>query len=321
MRLDPRLKRALSFALVAAALAFLGAEIWRNADQLRSFRWEVRPGLLALSVAALSAVLLWGVVVWQLVLRRLGARVPFRALARAWFLSNLSRYIPGVVWQFVSLAQLGPAAGLAPSATVMSLLVQMGFMLLSAGILGVYLLPLELAAELGARSPALAWVAPLLLGMRWAAPLALVLVHPVVVRAGLALVGRVTRRQTLRWEGNWAEGVGFLLLSGVAWVLYGLAFYLFLLSFVEVPPAELPAVIAMNGLAFVVGYLAFFAPGGLGFKESALALLLSGVVPTAVAASLAIAARLWTIAAEVLPALFLARGARGRAAPASQRPD
>ncbi|HEV2148860.1 MAG TPA: lysylphosphatidylglycerol synthase domain-containing protein [Longimicrobiaceae bacterium] len=318
MRLDPRLRRGLSYALVAAAFVFLGAEIYGNADQLREFRWEVRPGLLALSIAVLSGVLLWGVVVWQLVLRRFGTEVPFRALARAWFLSNLSRYIPGVVWQFVSLAQLGPGAGLSPSATVMSLLVQMGFMLLSAGILGVYLLPLEMAAELGAQSPAFGWVAPFVLAMRWAAPLALVLVHPGVMRAGLGAVGRATRRPMLRWEGSWAEGVGFLLLSGIAWVLYGLAFYLFLLSFVEVAPAAIPAAIAMNGLAFIVGYLVFFAPGGLGFKEAALAFLLSGLVPTAVAASLAIAARLWTIAAEVLPALVLAR--RG-AAPGATAAD
>lgn len=319
MRLSPRWRRVLSFALVAAAFFFLGREIYRNADQLRTFSWEVRPGLLALSVAALSGVYVWGVVIWQMVLRRFGTEVPFRALARAWFLSNLSRYIPGVVWQFVSLAQLGPAAGLTPSATVMSLLVQMAFMLLAAGVLGVYLLPLRLAEELGAQLPALGWVAPFVLALRWLAPIALLLVHPAVIRAGLVVVGRATRRPMLRWEGSWAEGVGFLLLSGLAWVLNGGAFYLFLLSFVEVAPGALPAVTAMNALAFIVGYLVFFAPGGLGFKESALALLLSGLVPTAVAVSLAIAARLWAIAAEVLPALVLVRGARERVAAAPER--
>lgn len=297
MRLSPRWRRALSVALVAAAFFFLGAEIYRNAEQLRAFRWEPRPGMLALSVAALSGVFLWGVWVWKAVLRKFGVEVPYGALARTWLLSNLSRYIPGMVWQFVSLADLGRGAGLGPSAAVVSLLVQMGFLLVSAGVLGVYLLPLELAGVL----------APLLPALRLLAPLSLLLVHPRVVRAGLQGVGRVTRRETLEWRGSWADGVGFLLLSAAAWAGSGAAFHLFLSAFVELPPEALPAVVAMNALAFLVGYAAFFAPGGLGFKEAALTLLLAGLVPPAVAASLAVAARLWTIAGELLPVAFFLR--------------
>lgn len=305
MKLSPWLRRLSTLVLVAAAFFFLGRTIWLNAGQLRGFRWDVRPGLLALSVLLLSLVLLWGVAVWRVLLRRFGADVPFRALARAWFLANLSRYIPGVVWQFVSLAQLGPSAGLTPAATVTTLLVQMGFLLLSAGIVGVWFLPAAYAGEL----------AGTLRVLRWLSPLALVLVHPAVVGGGLRLVQRVARKGVLEWRGSWAEGVGILLLSGLSWWLYGAAFYLFLASFVELPLSALPVVTAVNALAFIVGYAAFFAPGGIGFKETALALLLSALVPAGVAAALAVASRLWSIAGEVLPALFLARG---RPAPAPE---
>jgi uncharacterized membrane protein YbhN (UPF0104 family) len=290
-------RRLFTALLVAAAFLFLGREIVRNLDQLRSFRWEVRPSLLLLSVALLSLVFLWGVMVWRVLLRSFGAEVPFRPLARAWFLANLSRYIPGMVWQFVSLAQLGPSIGLSPSATVASLLVQMGFLVLSAALLGVYLLPVEFAGELGV----------VLLVLRVIAPLAVLLVHPAVVRGGLRMMERVTRTGMLEWQGSWFEGVRILLLSVVAWLLYGAAFHLFLDAFIPLSSTAITTVTAINALAFLVGYAAFFAPGGLGFKEGALALLLSGIVPGAVAASLAIIARLWTIAAEVLPVPFLLR--------------
>jgi len=291
------LRKIVAGVLVPAAFFFLGREIFRNLEQLRSFRWEIRPGLLALSVVALALVLVWGVVVWRVLLTRVGVEVPFRALARAWFLANLSRYIPGVVWQFVSLAQLGPSAGLAPATIVTSLLVQMGFLLHSAALVGVYLLPLPLAGKL----------APVLPVLRWIMPLSLALVHPAVIRAALRLAGRVTRRPVLEWRTGWLGGVGLLALAAGSWVAYGAAFHLFLLSFVELPPSALPAVIAINAIAWIVGYVVFFAPGGLGFKEAALALLLAGFVPGAVAASLALAARLWTVAGEVLPALLLLR--------------
>ena len=252
--------------------------------------------LAAIGAGLLSAVLLWGVLVWQLVLRRCGLAVPFRPLARAWFLSNLSRYIPGVVWQFVTLAQLGPGVGLTPAVTVMSLLVQMGFLLLAAGALGVWLLPLQPGGDAGA---AVAGAA----------------LDGAAGAAGRASAGDPRRTggggagdeaRHARLGGSWLDGIAFLLISAGSWLLYGAAFFLFLRSFVDLPASAFGAIAAINALAFIVGYVVVIAPGGAGFKEGALALLLTGLLPAGVAASLAVLSRLWSIAGEVLPALLLA---------------
>ena len=309
MKVSPAWRRVASGLLVVAAVVFLGREIVRSAHELQSFDWRARPALLALSVVALSAVLLWGVALWRVTLKGFGIDAPFRPLARAWFIANLGRYIPGVVWQFLSLAQLGPAAGLTPVVAVTSLLVQMGFLFLSALLLGVYFIPAEGAGLL----------APALPVLRWVSPAAVLLVHPWLIRNALALVSRVTRRPMLPWRGSWAAGLGLLLLATVNWGLYGAAFYLFLLAFVDLPATAIPALTAMNALAFVVGYLVFFAPGGLGYKELALAALLATVVPRPVALALAVAARLWTVAGELLPAAILLR--RGRPAPPQPSSD
>ncbi len=297
MRISPRAVKVLSRLLVAAALGFMAWQIVKNAAALRDFDWEVEPLRLAASVVALSGVYLWGVLVWRLTLGGFGARTPVRPLARAWFVANLGRYIPGVVWQFLSLAQLSTAAGLGPALAVTSLLVQMGFLFLSALVLGAFWIPVSAAG----------FIAPALPLVRWASPAAVLLVHPRVIRWALALVGRVTRRETLAWHAGWATGVGLLALAAANWLLYGAAFYLFLSAFVPVSPSAIPALAAMNALAWVVGYIVFFAPGGLGYKELALAALLTSMVPAPVAAALSVAARLWTIAGELLPALLLAR--------------
>lgn len=309
MKLSPTARRWLAAALVLAAAGFIGHRIFTDLDQIRGFDWKLRPWLLALSVVALSLILFWGVLVWKLVLRRCGLEVPFRPLARAWFLSNLSRYIPGVVWQFLALAQLGPGVGLTPAATVMSLLVQMGFLLLSAGALGVWMLPAQLAGPL----------APVLPVLRWISPLVLVAVHPRVIRGALGLVARVTRRSMPEWGGSWMDGVAFLLITAVSWLLSGATFFLFLLSFVDLPAGAFAAVTAINALAFIVGYVVVIAPAGAGFKETAMALLLAGLLPPGVAASLAVLSRLWSIAGEVLPALVLGVR-RPRGAPAAEVP-
>lgn len=307
----PAARRALSYLLVAAAFAFLAREILRNLDGLREFDWQLRPGMLALSLAALVAVLFLGVAYWGVVLRSFGVRIPLIPLARAWFLANLSRYIPGVVWQFVSLAQLGGAAGMGAVLSITSLLVQMGFTLLAAAALGLLILP---GSPLGAAYPALE-------GLRWLAPLVLLAVHPAIIRTLVRVMARLSRREAVDWEGSWAQGVGLLALATLLWLAYGLTFFLFLRAFVDLPMALLPAVIAVHALSFLVGYLAFFAPAGLGFKDAALTVLLAGLMPSSVAASLAVAARLWSIAGEALPALaLLPGGLRGRSAPKMPSP-
>jgi uncharacterized membrane protein YbhN (UPF0104 family) len=300
-------RRILSAALILAAFAFLGVEIARNLDELRDFRWTFRPGMLLVSLLLLVAVFCWGILVWQAVLRRFGVRADFLPLARTWFVSNVSRYIPGMVWQFVSLAQLGGKMGVPATTTVTSLLVQMGFNLIAAILVGAALLPSALAGDLR----------PALEVLRWLAPLGLLLVHPAVIRFLLRHTSRLTRREVLAWHGSWPGGVWLLFLASIAWLLFGAALFLFLRSFTDLAITALPAIAAVNAFAFLAGYMAFFAPGGLGFKDAALTLLLSGIVPPAIAASLAVAARLWNIAAEVLPALVLLP----RRAPASPREE
>lgn len=293
----PWLRTVAAVVLVGAAFFFLGREILRNLDQLRGFEWQVRPVLLLASVVALSLVLLGGTWIWKLVLVKFGISVPLRPLARAWFLSNLSRYIPGTVWQFVSLAGLSAQAGVPAATAVTSLLVHVGFTVLSGALAGVWLLPPELAGKL----------APALAVARWASPLAIACVHPAIIRRLVSIAQRLGRGARIPWQGSWVEGVGFLMLGCLSWLAYGAAFYLFLLAFTSLPPSAYFALAAINALAFLVGFAAVFAPGGIGFKEAAMGLLLAGLVPAGVAAALAIAARLWSIAAEVVPALVLAR--------------
>lgn len=303
-----RWRRAFSALFVLAAFAFLGVYVARNLGQLRDFPWSPRPVLLALSVLVNVAALAWGVWVWKLLLVRVGIRIPFPALARVWFLSALGRYIPGKVWQFVGAAHLGAAAGLPPVVAVTSLAVHTGFFLVGAVLASVYFLPVAVG-NLGGIDLSL---------LRWLAPFLLLAVHPAVIGRGLALLHRVARRPVAAWEGSWRDGLLLLGLAMVAWGLNGLALYLFLAGLVPLPTGTAGAMIGINALSFLVGLAVFVAPAGLGAKEGALAALLTVVgLPAAVAALLAVAARLWAVVAEVAPALLLLRGARGGERPAS----
>lgn len=291
MRAPPWARRLLSYALVAAAVAFLALTVARNWRQLRTYEWEVEIGLLLVSVAAHVAVLIWGVFLWSRVLAHFAAQpVPFPALLRIWSLSNATRYIPGTVWQFLTAAKLSREEGLGGVLALTSMLVHVALSLLAALTVSALVIP---ATLLGLSESAfqLARVAVVVL--------ALLAVHPALLNAGLRLVPRALHREVLSWHGSWGDGVALLLLANLSWLLYGGAYTLFVASLTDVPLAAVIPLTAVNAISFFVGYVAVIAPGGIGVRESAMTVLLTPLMPVGVAAVVSIAARLWSVVAEV----------------------
>ena len=301
MKLPPWARRLATALLVAAAAFYLYRSIAGNAGALRRFDWEVDPLRLIASVVAHVAVLAWGVGVWGRVLRFFEhPPVGLGTLLRIWFLSSLARYIPGKVFQFLAVAQLSRAAGLSGAVLLTSLVVHTGMALLSALVLSAWTLP-------GALFPALP---PLAVGLV-ATIVAGVLVHPRVLNWGVGVLRRLARRDVLRWNGRWIDGMGLLGLSVVSWILYGGAFWLLIASLTDVSAGAVPMLSGVNAFSFFVGYIAIITPAGLGPREVTMTELLSAMVPRSVAAVLSVASRLWTIAAEIVGGLLVLAFTRG----------
>jgi uncharacterized membrane protein YbhN (UPF0104 family) len=287
--LSPAWKKAAAALLVAAAAWFLFRTIEGNWRQIRGYPWHVDPLLLCASVAALVAVLAWGVFVWSRVLRHF-EHPPVRVatLQRIWFLSNLAKYIPGSVFQLVTAAQLSRSAGLSAAVLLTSLLVHTSLSMLAAVVVSAW----TLAAGLFP-APFAPWIVA---GVTAAAVL---IVHPRVLNAVLGAIRRLLKRDVIGWNGSWADGVVLLGLAMGSWALYGGAYYLFVRSLTPVSPAAVPVLTGVNALSFVAGVLTPL-PGGLGVREAAMKQLLLPLLPAGVAGVISIAARLWSVAAELI---------------------
>lgn len=295
-------KKAAAAALIAAAAWFLFDTIRDNWAQVRGYPWQVNGVLLAASVVALVAVLAWGVFVWSLVLRRFEhAPVRLGTLQRIWFLSNLARYIPGSVFQFITAAQLSRSSGLSPGVLLTSLLVHTALSLLAAVVVSAWTLASSSFPTLAAL-----WMG---LGITLAAVL---MVHPRLLNGVFTLVSQVAKRQVIRWNGSWGYGVALLCAGVLSWILYGGAYFLLIRALTPVGVDALPVLTGVNALSFVAGFLTPL-PGGIGPREAAMTALLQGVLPAGVAGVISVAARLWNVAGEVIGGLIVVTLWRGRA--------
>jgi hypothetical protein len=99
--------------------------------------------------------------------------------------------------------------------------------------------------------------------------------------------------------------VGAFAANLFAWGAYGVALIFLAKGLLPDLHLNLPQAIGVFTCSYLVGFIALFAPGGLGPRESVFLLLLAGDIGLKPAAALALASRLLLTGTEVLPAVPL----------------
>ncbi|OQA43633.1 MAG: hypothetical protein BWY52_01817 [Chloroflexi bacterium ADurb.Bin325] len=297
-------KRLAGAGVMALAFGFLVVLVRSQWTELQAYEWRLAPGWAALAAAGLIAAWLVEIEIWRAILRSLGGRLTYRSAVQVWFLSNIIRYIPGNIWQFLGMAELAAESGVARLLTLTSVALHQ-VISTAAGLVAA-------AALLAATGQGAAFdrLRPLL----WLAPLGLLLLQPALIERALnwvlARFGRPPVRVTLTWRQVW-------LLAGayaVFWLMQGLSFAALVRGLTgDAAPAALYLTATWVG-AYLIGFLSLLTPSGLGVREGALVLLLSPLLPAAVAAVVALVARLWMVVVELAAAgvALLLRAVRGR---------
>jgi hypothetical protein len=285
-----RFKTALRVGALLVALGFLGALVVSQWQALQSFNWSFRPQWLALSFLGLILAWVLELSIWRFILASLGGSLRWARAAQVWFLSNIVRYIPGNIWQFLGMAELAADDGVSRISTLASIVLHQA---LSTAV-GLVLAAVYFAVA--GRGALLDLVRPFL----WLVPLGLLLCQPRVLEWGLNFILTRLKRPpvhvTLTWPQIWLILLGYL---GV-WLLMGSGFALLGASLTPITPALFAALVATWAAAYVIGYLSLLTPSGLGVREGVMVLLLTPLLPVPVPTVLALVARLWMVCAEVV---------------------
>ena len=294
-----RLVSVLKYAALAAVLAWCLAYLARNWDEAERALAAARPrwALLGGSAGVVLAAYAVLIQVWRSILGGAGEYLAYAPAARIWTVSNLGKYVPGKVWQMSAMALMARAQGVsgvaAAGSSVLSTLVTLVTGLAVTVMTGSGVLPDRRAALAAAVASIVA------LG-----------VMPVGLPIGERLVRRATGRDVTFPRLAPRAFVVAVVGSSVAWLLLGTGFHLLGrgLGIIDIP---LPASIAAFVGSYLVGFLALFAPGGVGAREGAMQGMLRGVgVAEGEALVLVVSSRLWLTVLEIVPALvFLAAGA------------
>ena len=299
------LRRLVEWSLTALVTLFILRRIGidlSSLGELDTLTLELSLAPLIGSVLVLGLGYVVSASLWGRMVREMGGpSLPGRTSVPLFLVANLGRYVPGKVLQIAGLTWLGRRHGVSAPVAAGAAILGQGVALLGATVVG-------LAAFF---SPALD---PNLRLWGW---LGLGAIAVFVVGSAVPAVSRRMRSLWFRIAGSDPPppgdagrddrgfGLRWTALYALNWSLYAVAFWLLFLGVVGWQPFLYvgPAFAA----AYVGGYVALFAPAGLGVREGLLAAFLAPVLDPRAALALAVVARLWTTAVEVIPAGLMAR--------------
>jgi uncharacterized membrane protein YbhN (UPF0104 family) len=290
--------RVVRHLLQVALLGFVAWYLFVHWGDYQHVFAVARPqwGPLLLSCVVVGIAYLVLIQTWRQTVEAWGERLDFQSAARIWFVSNLGKYVPGKVWAIAAMGTLAQQQGVSAVAAVgSSLVVQLVNL-----VTGFAVALIASAGLVRAPAAALAGVVVLAVAM---------LAAPTALPLAIAFVNRVTGRTFAvpalpRSAILWAS-TG----TTVAWVLYGVAFKLFAVGITAgVVAGSLGDWTAIFIGPYLLGFIAVFAPGGIGVREVAMAesLQRAGLAVGAMAALLVAASRVWLTILEIIPGvLFL----------------
>jgi hypothetical protein len=297
--------RVLQWLLGLAIVGFAVRSLVRNWDELRAqpLDWSMDPGWLVLS--AVVVWLMYGLLIaaWRTMLTAWGRGLDFWSAARIWTVSSLGKYLPGKVWAVAGMAVMAQRAGVgAGPATASAVILQV----LAIGT-GAAVAALTGWSSLRSAYPEVEGGLAALLVLSLVA--AGVLLWPESVRKVVRMAAPDAAVGSLTAPGG-AVAFG-LAANTIAWLGYGVALWLLARGLLPGAGLSLLRAIAVFTASYLAGFLALFAPGGIGVREGVFILMLQGPIGIGAATALAIASRLLLTVTELgaaVPFLLFPKG-------------
>ncbi|MFI6918673.1 lysylphosphatidylglycerol synthase domain-containing protein [Nonomuraea spiralis] len=278
------LRRLLRVLLALVALAFLGYGLATNWTETTQALARLSPWAVLGAFGAVLAGQLCMLVAWRQIMAGLGTRLPLRVAGRIMFVGQLGKYIPGAVWAYAAMMDLGRDHGSPPRRTFAT--ISLG-LVVNLGV-GISVAAATLGSHEAVRR---AWYVVLLV------PVIIVCLHPKVLTWGLNLALRIARKEPLESALPGRTVVVTVAWTVLGWFVYGLHTWLL------TGRADL-YLVATGAYAFAwcTGILTFVVPAGVGVREGALVLVLGPVIGTAPAIAVAIVSRLAFTLADAVAA-------------------
>jgi uncharacterized membrane protein YbhN (UPF0104 family) len=287
------LRWAVMVALLGAIVVLIVRKVAASWQELSRYDFQLNWPLAAVAVVLGAGYYFANSQAWRYALHRSGGRVSVLGAYRLYAISLFGRYVPGKAWLALIRMELAARQGISRTATVIAVLYENGLQL-TTGVAFAAIVGAGLFVK-GTQTGLAAIVVAGLCAATLAPP-----IFYRILNLLLKITGRepFDRKDQLRF-GHLARMIVFFVF---VWAFGGTSLYVLAVALDAGLKASLLHMVVIFTISQVLGFVAFFAPGGLGVREATQYLLLVQITSVEQAIILPALSRLVMIAAELLQA-------------------
>jgi len=285
--------------LVGAIVFFLGLFIYRDWAKLSTMQFTFRAWPFLASLPLVLAFFFQQATTWWIILNGLGKRMPWREGVAVWFASQISKYVPGKV--MLPLVRFGYCKRRGIDVGRVTLAIYLELSLMTGSVIAVALLTAigwggeiwnSLAAKISwpGGGDSLRWVTLALV------PATLIGVHPRLLQWVINIGLRAMKKAPVLIDITYLKMLLLGLWCIMGWIVYAYACWLLAVAVGFDDPSQMLRIAGAFLLSWVIGFLSFVTPGGIGVREAVLVALLalSGMEFGAAAAAAVLCRLQWT---------------------------
>lgn len=282
-------RRLLTIAVIFIIFYFLVRSLLRNWNAIPFDTLHFNPLKLVAAFIMLLVNFVFFVRGWQQTVRTLGGEIAFTRAFWVMAASQTAKYVPGGIWFALGRIQLGKRDDLPAAIIGMSLVVETALTFL----VGIVLL---MGAVFATRQTTV--VNTLLIIIVFV--FFLVVLYPPVLRWGINILLRVCKRPAMTVAMTYSSLLRLSTYFFGLWIAQIIGYFFLIGSFHPVDLGMFGQLIVVYILSWMAGFIAIFAPGGLGVREGTMSWLLSAHMPIGLAIAVSFLSRIWITIFEVV---------------------
>lgn len=279
--------KTVRWGFLALVLVLLGVTLVHEAGTLWHELQKLSVLVVVLAFAAGLAGLVCSMMVWRELLADLGSRLSIPEAWRIFFIGQLSKYVPGSIWPVLAQSELGADRGIPRSRSALSAILCYPVMTCSGGVVAAITLPFATAASVDQYF----WILCLI-------PVGVALLSPPVLNRLLRLVLRLSGLRTLDQGVSYRGLVRTMAWAMAVWLCNGVMVYVLLRQLAGDRQGTLLVSVGGYALSWTAGFLAVFAPAGLGVREAVMIAVLHTQATAAIAITVSLVARAISVVAD-----------------------
>ena len=285
-----RILNIAKYAIILLIFFFIFRYLFQNFNSIKFSDLNFNIGFLLLSVLVYIVHILFNSVIWHVITVQNHCSVNLFESIKLRIYADFGRYIPGKVFAYGILWFSYEKHKIPMKKIAVCSIQEFITTILAAVILSLFSI---FASDIKILEPYKYIFLVLALGC-------FIFLYPSILQLLMNIFFGIFKKEKIKLSTSFGKIIITMILFLLSWLVFGWAFYFFIISFYALPVHYYFFVTGAFAIATIIGAVSIFAPAGLGVREGVVIFTLSIIFTPVVSSIISLLSRLWMTLSEIL---------------------